>query len=428
MGDIKLELKPGIKAHLIKTELFKTNLISIIITTPLKRKTITKNALIPFLLKRGSKKYPTHEDIALRLEELYGADMIFGIDKVGDNHVLKITAQSINNDYTLNGEDLIKDLIEFLIEVTFNPYMENGKFKETALDTEKLHLKELIDGKKNSKDLYAYSKCLENMYEFKGYGLYRFGYSEDIEKITLEEISDYYRELISTAKIDIFISGKFNENDIKNILENNEILKTLEARKPNFIVAKPPTEIERNIDNPKVIKEKMDINQGKLVMGYNILDKQENSRNIGILTNSILGESANSLLFQNVREKAGLAYSVRSSFINTQNILTIHAGINPSNYDKAIEIIKNEVEKMKNGDFSDKDIENSRICIIAGIKNIEVEQDTEIIFYLGQELSQNYYSVNDYIESVKSITKEQIIEFSKSFKLNTIYFLSNLEK
>ena len=158
-------------------------------------------------------------------------------------------------------------------------------------------------------------------------------------------------------------------------------------------------------------------------MGYNILDKQENSRNIGILTNSILGESANSLLFQNVREKAGLAYSVRSSFINTQNILTIHAGIDSSNYDKAIEIIKNEIEKMKNGEFSDKDIENSRTCIIAGIKNIEAEQDTEIIFYLGQELSQNYYSVKEYIESIKSVTKEQIIDFSKSFKLNTIYYI-----
>ena len=190
MGDKKLELKPGIKAHLINTDIFKTNLTSIIITTPLKRKTVTKNALIPFLLKRGSKNYPTFEEISLRLEELYGADMIFGIDKVGDNHVLKITAQSINNDYTLNGEDLIKDLIELIFEVTFNPYMENGKFKEKALDTEKLHLKELIEGKINSKDLYAYSKCLENMYEFKGYGLYRFGYIEDIEKITLEEISD----------------------------------------------------------------------------------------------------------------------------------------------------------------------------------------------------------------------------------------------
>lgn len=428
MADKKLELKPGIKTHLIKTDVFKTNLISIIITTPLKRKTITKNALIPFLLKRGSQKYPTHEEIALRLEELYGADIIYGIDKVGDNHVLKFTAESINNDYTLNGEDIIKDVIDLLIEVTFNPYMENGKFKETALDTEKLHLKELIEGKINNKDLYAYTKCLENMYEFKGYGLYRFGYVEDLDKITLEEISEYYIELIKTAKIDIFVSGNFDENNIQDILEKNEILQKLEARKPNYIVARPPTDIERKVDNPKIIQEKMDISQGKLVMGYNIFDKQENSRNIGILTNSILGESANSLLFQNVREKSGLAYSVRSNFINSQNILTIHAGIDSSNYDKAINIIKEEIEKVKNGEFSDKDMENARVCIISGIKNIESEQDTEIVFYMGQELSQNYYSVNEYIENIKSVTKQQIVEFAKGFQLNTIYFLSNQEK
>ena len=67
MADSKLELKPGIKAHLIKTDIFKTNLITIIITTPLKKENVTKNALIPFLLKRGSKNFPTHEKISLRL-------------------------------------------------------------------------------------------------------------------------------------------------------------------------------------------------------------------------------------------------------------------------------------------------------------------------------------------------------------------------
>lgn len=137
MADKKMTIKQGIKVHFIKTDIFKTNLISIILTTPLKKENVTKNALIPFLLKRGSKNYPTHEEISLKLEELYGTSLNCGIDKIGDNQVIKFVAESIDNHYTLKGEDLLKDVIGLLIDITFNPYMENRKFKESVIRNRK---------------------------------------------------------------------------------------------------------------------------------------------------------------------------------------------------------------------------------------------------------------------------------------------------
>ena len=427
MTDNRIELKTGIKAHLIKTDIFKTNLISIILTTPLKKKNVTKNALIPFLLKRGSKNFPTDEQISLRLEELYGTSLNCGIDKVGDNQIIKFVAESIDNNYTLKGEDIIKDVIDLLVDVTFNPYMENGKFKDTAIETEKAHLKELIEAKINNKDFYAYNKCLENMYEFNGFGLYRFGYVEDLEKITLDDISEYYFELIKSAKIDIFISGNFDEKNIEKILRENKILQSLGERNPDYIVTNPSTEIVKKVDNPKEVQEKMDINQGKLTIGYNILDKQSNSRNIGIVFNSIFGDGASSMLFQNVREKAGLAYTVRSGFVKPKNIIMVSSGIEIQNYEKALEIINEQIKNIRDGKFTDKDINNAKTYIISGIKNIEAEQDTEIVFYMGQELSGNYFSIEEYIKNINSVTKEQIVEFAKSLQINTIYFLTSLE-
>lgn len=423
----KLELKKGIKIHLIKTDLFKTNLVSMIITTPLKRENVTKNALIPFLLKRGSMNFITHEQISLRLEELYGTSLNCGIDKVGDNQVIKFVTESIDNNYTLNKEDLIKDVINLLVDISFNPYMENKRFNENIFETEKNHLKEIIEGKINNKDEYAFNRCLENMYELDGYGLYKFGYLEDLENISLDEISNYYFELIDNSKIDIYISGNFEEEHIKLLLINNKILSSLKERKPNYISTDLSTKNDKKVDNPKVINEKMDIKQGKLVVGYNILDKQENSRNIGIVFNSILGDGASSMLFQNVREKEGLAYSARSSFIKPKNLIMITAGIEMQNYDKAVNIIKEQVENIKNGNFSDKYINNAKTFIISGIKNIEVEQDTEIVFYMGQELSGINFSIEEYINNIYCVTKEQIIEFAKTLKLNTIYFLTDSE-
>ena len=305
--------------------------------------------------------------------------------------------------------------------------MENKKFKDNALETEKLHLKELIEGKINNKDEYAYNRCLENMYEFSGYGLYRFGYVEDLEKITVENISEYYFELIKSAKIDIYISGNFDEAHIEEILKNNKKLQELVEREPYFIKTIPSTEDVKKVDSPKEIQEKMNINQGKLVIGYNVFDKQQNSRNIGIVFNSILGDSANSMLFQNVREKAGLAYTVHSSFIKPKNLIVVRAGIEINNYDKALEIIKEQIEIVKKGNISDNDIQNAKTYIISGIKNIQVEQDTELIFYMGQELSGNVFSIDEYIKNINSVTKEEIIEFAKSVQMNTIYFLSGTE-
>ena len=428
MADKKIDLKNGIRAHIIKTDIFKTNLISIILTTPLKKKNVTKNALIPFLLKMGSNNFPTQEKIALRLEKLYGTSLNCGVDKIGDNQIIKFVAESIDNNYTLNSEDLIKDVIDILVDVTFNPYMENGKFKETAIETEKEHLKDIIEGRINNKDEYAYTRCLENMYEFDGYGLYRFGYLEDLEKITLEEISQYYLDLIKNAKIDIYLSGNFDENHIETILRENKVLQRLEEREPNYIKPSISTKDTKKVDSPKEIQEKMDIKQGKLVIGYNIFDKQENSRNIGIVFNSILGDSATSMLFQNVREKAGLAYTAKSGFIKPKNLIMVRAGIEIQNYEKALEIIKEQINNMRNGKFSDKDIENAKTYIVSGIKNIEVEQDTEMVFYMGQELNDLHFSIKEYIRDINSVTKEQIIEFAKSLQTNTIYFLTGSEE
>ena len=393
----------------------------------MKKKNVTKNALIPFLLKRGSKNFPTHEQISLRLEELYGTSLNCGIDKVGDNQIIKFVAECIDNNYTLNGEDIIKDVIDLLIDVTFNPYMENGKFKDTAIETEKIHLKELIDAKINNKDFYAYNKCLENMYEFNGYGLYKLGYVQDLGKITLEDISEYYFDLIKSAKIDIFISGNFNESNIEKILRENKVLQNLPERNPDYIATNPTTEVVKKIDNPKEVQEKMDITQGKLTIGYNVLDRQPNYINIGIVFNSIFGDGASSMLFQNVRETAGLAYTVRSGFVKPKNIIMVSSGIEIQNYEKALEIIKEQVKNIQDGKFSDKDIENAKTYIISGIKNIEAEQDTEIVFYMSQELSGNYFTIEEYIRNINSVTKDQIVEFAKNLQMNTVYFLTSLE-
>ena len=95
----KEEIKPGITLHKINTNKFKTNLFSIFLTTKLNRENVTKNALLTAVLRRGTKKLTTQEEISKYLENMYGASFDCGVEKSGDNHVIKFYLESINNEF-----------------------------------------------------------------------------------------------------------------------------------------------------------------------------------------------------------------------------------------------------------------------------------------------------------------------------------------
>ena len=85
----KIEIKEGIYLHVIPTNKFKTNLLSIFLTLTLTRENLTKEALISAVLRRGSSKYQKSRDLSIALENMYGASFDCGIEKMGDTHVLK---------------------------------------------------------------------------------------------------------------------------------------------------------------------------------------------------------------------------------------------------------------------------------------------------------------------------------------------------
>ena len=425
MKDSITEIKKGIKLHSIQTNKFKTNLISVFITTPLVRENVTKNALIPAILRRGTKNMLTQEQISKKLEEMYGAEFDCGVEKTGDNQVIKFYLESLNDKFLPEKEDLLNKSIDVLLEIILNPLVEKEMFKNEYLESEKSNLKQLIEAKIDNKDLYAFEKCTEKMYEGKPYSLYKYGFAEDLDKIEGKDIYNYYKNLIDTAKIDIFVSGEFNEKEIIDMLIKNENINKLKERLPNNIINKEETEIKEEINKPKIVEDIMNVTQGKLVIGMEIKNMKKDERFVATLYNTILGDSANSKMFQNVREKAHLAYSARSTYVRPKNDIFIRCGIEIDNYEKALNIIKEQLDDMKNGNFSIDDINNAKKYIISAVNSVDEEQDTEITYYLGQELAASECTLENYKENIEKVTKEQIQDLASRTQINTIYFLRN---
>ncbi len=421
------EIKQGIKAHLIKTDLFKTDMISGIITVPLTRENVTKNALIVSMLRRGTANLKTQLELSRVLENLYGAAFECGIDKYGDNQILRFYIDSINDKFALKDEEILKNTLHILLDIICNPLLENGKFKEEYLKVEKENLAKIIESKIDDKDLYAYETCISKMYGDNGFGLYKYGYLEDLQTINVDNLTEHYHNLIQNSKIDLFLSGDFDEKNVKNLILNDENIQKLRPRIENYVLNNEYTECKQPVENVDEIIEKMDVTQGKLVIGMDVKAKVENVQFKTLLYNIVLGTGANSLLFQNVREKESLAYSIKSLYVKQKANIFIRAGIEIPNFEKAVNLIKDQLEIMKKGEFSDEDLNAAKEYVKAGIVAIETEQDTGIIYYIGQEISKTNTTIEQYAKNIEAITREDIIEIANSIQINTIYFLRDEE-
>jgi len=95
----KQEIKEGITLHTIETNKFKTNLIAVFITVPLSRETVTMETLIPAVLKRGTANLDSQDKINIELEDMYGAVFDCGVEKIGDNHVIKFYLEALNDGF-----------------------------------------------------------------------------------------------------------------------------------------------------------------------------------------------------------------------------------------------------------------------------------------------------------------------------------------
>ena len=415
------EIKKGIKLHEIQTDKFKTNLIDVFLTLPITKENVTKDALISAVLRRGSKNMQTLAQISKDMEEMYGASFDCGIDKTGDNHVLKFYIETINDNYIPQKDaNMLKTAIEKLIEIIFNPLLENGEFKQEYVNQEKENIKRIINGKADNKARYAFDRCLEEMYQDKPYGLYKYGYIEDLDGITAKSLYEYYNKMISECKIDIFVSGNIDE--VTEIVTKNENIEKLQERNPQYIVNK--IEKKEEVQEKEIIEE-MDVTQGKIVIGLDLHLDNENQMYDVVVYNAILGGTANSKMFQEVREKASLAYTAGSNYIRYKSNIFIKCGIEIKNYPKAMKIIKKQLEDMKNGVFTDEDMKNAKKGIISVIKSIDDEQDTQITYLFGHELTNITTTEEEYMEKIEKVTKEDIIKIAKSITINTIYFLKN---
>ena len=286
---------------------------------------------------------------------------------------------------------------------------------------EKENLKNRIESIINDKGRYAVERAREEMFKNEKYGISDLGYLADIDKITAKGLYEHYVNIMKTSPIDIVVEGNFDEDEIVEIISNG-----FDFHRENIIEI-PRADFIKKVDEIKVIKEEMDITQGKLVMGYrcNVDYKDEFKYYSLFVGSNVLGGGPHSKLFVNVREKESLCYYIYSSLEKYKTSMFISSGIESENYDKTVELIGEQLKSLKEGKISDEELLNSKSAIISSLKTIKDSLGGSSDFYFSQSMGGTNTTVEKIIEMIEKVTVSDIVEAFKNIELDTIYFLSN---
>lgn len=420
MKDIEIQEK--VNLHLLKSDKFKTDLIGVYIKRPLKEKEASMNALLTRVLERGMNKYKTAQELNIHLDGLYGAILVSDVHKYGEKHVFQFKMQIPDKRY-VPSKNIFLESIDTLNELINHPLVINNSFKEKYVEQEKKNLIQTIRSLKNDKASYAIRRCIECMCEGEPFKISQNGSIENIKAINGKELYQYYKEILKSSPIDICVIGNIDFDSVENIIRKNLKFEREE------IISLERENIYKKINEVKDIEEEMEVEQGKLTLGFrtNIsYDSQEYEASV--LFTTILGGGANSKLFNEIREEKSLSYYIYAKLEKHKSILLITAGINSEDKNQVVDLIKSNIAKIQNGEITNEELAIAKKSIVSSLESKSDYPNSFINYYYNQLLGNQVIDIEKLIKKYQAVTIEEIVTVSKSIELDTIHFIKGKEQ
>ncbi len=409
------------KLHLIKTNKFKTINFKLIFRDEIKKNEITlRNVLIDNLVF-SSKKYNSRKKMTIKKQELYGVDIYGSNKRIGNHIITEMTMTLLNPKYT--EQNMLAESLDFLKEIIFNPNVENDEFQEEIFEVIKQNNYFDINTNLENPNYVVVQELREKLAYSSPISYKMAGYTEDLRNITAKNLYDYYKKFLISNCIDIYVLGDFDPYEMEKIVKKKFKFKTITKKRKEI----PIKLVTKNIF-PKVYKKNSNFVQTNLAIAglFKNISWWE-SKYPCALFNIILGNSPESKFFQDIREKYSCAYTINSTYRRQDDYVLITAGIAVKNYNLVIKRIKHCIKEMQKGLITDDEIITAKELYTNVIKEIEDFPSSIIEYYFSLE-----YLNNDTLEvqasTMLSITKEQIIQAAKKFKINTIFLLKEREQ
>ena len=410
----------GIHIHVVPSKKFKTINIVAKFRAPLSRDTITMRALLPYLLRQGTKSYPSEQALQLKLDELYGAVLRIDGAKKGDHHIMSVRLEIANQNYISDESSIITEALTLLKEVIYEPNTTDDSFDPVIFKREKETLQQKMNAVIDDKMAYANRRMIDEMCAGEAYATHVHGYEEDLAKLDAATMYKYYQSLVVEDRLDIYVLGDFDEQLMKEEL-TSRFPKREHAGK---ITTKPENWTKR--DEPQVIIDKQDIQQAKLHLGYRTNSTyQDDDYHALQVFNGIFGGFPSSKLFINVREKNSLAYYAASRIESLKGLLIVFSGIAAADYEQAKEIIELQMTAMKNGEFTEAEVTETKDLLINQLLETLDNPQGIIELLYQQVLANKVMTPDDFIAGIKQVTTESVRNIANKIEADTVYLLTS---
>ncbi len=421
MEAVRREILPNVALTCLQTDKFKTGSLSISLLTQLKRETAAKNALVPYVLRRGCASYPDMERLAAWLEELYGAKIEPTVRKKGEIQCLGFTASFCEDRFLPSRVGLLEKITALLGELLLTPHTRGGLLLPNYVDSEREKLIERIDAAVNDKRSFAMRRLFELMCPFEDYATDRLGSREEAEGIAYVKLTRHYRELLASSPVEVFYCGSAAPFEVERALKN--ALASMPRSRPDPELG---TDIRMNTveEKERFFEEEMNVTQGKLAVGFRLgkCMREPNQAALRVF-NAVYGGSVTSKLFMNVRERLSLCYYASSVIDRHKGIMAVGSGIEFSKYGEALKEILAQLDAVRSGDVSEQELNAARRFVASDLR---ADMDSPAAledFYLAQAIEGLDYGPEELAALAEDVGREEIVTIAQDVTCDAVYFL-----
>ncbi|MBR2491715.1 MAG: insulinase family protein [Ruminiclostridium sp.] len=418
-------LAPGIVLRAVQTKKFKTSMLGITFLEPLAEETASLNALLPKVLRRGTRHHPDMETLSAALDDLYGGGIEPLIRKKGETQCIGFWGSFLDDAYVPGDSHILESAAALLGEIVLQPAGEGETFLVEYVESEKANLVDKIRSEVNDKLQYAMSRLRGQMCEGEAYSIEKLGTEAQAQAITADSLYARYRELLETAPVYLYYCGSSDPDRVEAAFRKAFAALPQGQRKGIPVpvaVAQPKGAVRR-------FSDAMEVSQGKLTMGFRTGGGFSDLETVArfMLFNAIFGGSTDSKLFLNVREKLSLCYFASSSLALSKGILLVYSGVEFANFQTAEDEILAQLKACQTGDITPEELEAARRSVVGSLRASLDAQGRLEEYWVNRFVTGTAYTPEDLAEAVEQVTLDQVVEAACQVKLDSIYTLRGKE-
>lgn len=416
------ELAPGVYFSSVRNAKFKHNSITMNLLVPLSSETAAGYAILPFLLRKGSRTCPDFTRLEETLCDLYGAELSADVSRHGEYQILSASITSIDDRYALEGEEISGRCADLLADMVLDPNFVGGTFVEADFKLEQQFLIDTIESEINDKRSYALRQCKAAMCAGSPLAVSHYGTVQAARALTPEIAAAHYHRLIDTARVEILFTGCGDPAAARHQFQQRF---TTLTRHPQ---THQPQPIVPTATQVKDLKEEMEMAQSKLVLGMRTGPGATRQEQDALkLMAALYGGTPFSRLFVNVREKLSLCYYCAARYDPATGILMVDIGVEQENRQKAQEAILAELKVVAEGGFSDEELEATRLAYANSLRSVGDSLSATENWYFSQILYGRSDAPQQALEVMDTITRSQVEAAAAAVTLDTVYFLTGKE-